>query len=530
MAKSNIHFPWLGFLTGGIFIIALIFFRPIENIELSGLGLKIPVEFEILGTTLLVIYLLLVARDVFQFFKSRRDFEISIQTYQEQIDELLRSKNVLNEKVHKYAGHADKLKLFISDRLLEYIEYDEKFFHFKNIASEIRHNGVISYDKVISALKTALQQEVDRTKRIAYESALDSMIYLWDLLDLSTTDNIAMYIANKLYVCEEHYYRSTLQSEDANLPISTHFVARQAVIKAICNMLEDPDMHDLREEMENSLVSFENQNYLIELNKAGNLLGNENYIVLMVENLIQNGLYYTNRKQKSKSRAKIHVQLYEESGKAKLSIYNPGPNIENENKDKIFQLGFTTKRTKGNQGRGLGLYFVKQIVNGYEGNIEYRNIVNEEDTYVVRIELSDRTVINEILESEQQANGRLLCKVDGVAQKHSHRFKFNKPIVSVEVAVQSKKKTYKYEIQDDEDSSFYDPDQPARPSWSIDLNKRRNGGEMLFSVLDTTGVIFTVTLPTAESRLDPTYHELEKNQLEHLENLDLDVKDIDEYL
>ena len=168
-----------------------------------------------------------IALDAFRFRQGKAKYDRQSQKYEQQIKELFQAKNALQHKVHTYSDHADKLKLFISDRLLEYIEYDEKFLHFKNIASEVRHNGVICYDKVSTALNAALAggDPGDPGDRRQYQDALDSMRYLWDLLDLSTTDNIALYIANKLYESEEQYYQQLLAAEGEETPYTPTYSA-----------------------------------------------------------------------------------------------------------------------------------------------------------------------------------------------------------------------------------------------------------------------------------------------------------------
>jgi len=99
------------------------------------------------------------------------------------VQELWESKKRLQLKAHTYSDHADKLKRFISDKLLEYIEYDEKFLHFKSIAAEVRHNGVISFDKVQTTLQR-IEDEADTPKQVSdVRAARDAMRYLWDLLD-----------------------------------------------------------------------------------------------------------------------------------------------------------------------------------------------------------------------------------------------------------------------------------------------------------------------------------------------------------
>src|SRR5690625_6466944 len=91
--------------------------------------------------------------------RQHRNQARDIQRLHNQVAELRQSKKQLQLKAHTYSGHADKLKLFISDKLLDYIEYDEKFLHFKSIAAEVRHNGVISFDKVQTVLQQLTETE-----------------------------------------------------------------------------------------------------------------------------------------------------------------------------------------------------------------------------------------------------------------------------------------------------------------------------------------------------------------------------------
>jgi hypothetical protein len=103
----------------------------------------------------LVLLLLALIVDTRRLFRSRARYRDQLAQYQDQIADLFDAKRQLGTRARTYSDHADKLKMFISERLLEYIEYDEKFLHFKNIASEVRHNGVISYDKAQTALRQA---------------------------------------------------------------------------------------------------------------------------------------------------------------------------------------------------------------------------------------------------------------------------------------------------------------------------------------------------------------------------------------
>src|SRR5690606_12702815 len=102
-------------------------------------------------------------------------------------------------------------------------------------AAEVRHNGVISFDKVQTALQRAAGSGAENAKPPAdYQAALDAMRYLWDLLDLSTADNLALHIGNLLCECEEHYYQRLLNAEEAEpLPYEPAYPPQRAAWRAL---------------------------------------------------------------------------------------------------------------------------------------------------------------------------------------------------------------------------------------------------------------------------------------------------------
>ena len=518
MKRSPLQYPWLSTL-GGLLLAVYLYaaadgdfsrFYGIPHALLQG-------EYQF-GAILLFVFA--IALDAFRFRQGKAKYDRQSQKYEQQIKELFQAKNALQHKVHTYSDHADKLKLFISDRLLEYIEYDEKFLHFKNIASEVRHNGVICYDKVSTALNAALAGG-DPGDRRQYQDALDSMRYLWDLLDLSTTDNIALYIANKLYESEEQYYQQLLAAEGEETPYTPTYSARAAVMKSLRGFVERPGDLPAAETDNADGIHYQDARFLVELDDGGELLGNENYLVLAAENLINNALYYAGGKKHQNKYSRIAVFLQKDAQHTRLSIYNKGPNIGDDIKERIFQLGFSTKRIKDNHGKGLGLYFVQQIVKGYEGDIGFENICNGEDVYVIRIELEGGEKHTEIVHTKLDGNGAILCRdtrCEELFPKVEQRFKGK--IKSLEVAVQSTQQTLSFDLADDAAVTLLDPQHPANPRWCLEIIHQKAQRKLSFKPLDVTGVQFNVSLPTAESRLDAGYHEKSGKALPDMEELD----------
>ena len=508
MTRTLLQFPWFGVLAsiGSMLLLVLAADPDIAWHADNALLLWVrDYEHKLL---LLSAVVLVLVFEFLRFRKAGRDRDAKIRTLSEQLNELFKSKNALQNKAHKYSGHADKLKLFISDRLLEYIEYDEKFLHFKSIASEVRHNGVICYDRVVSLLKEALDGDRVTGDSNRYQDALDSMVYLWDLLDLSTTDNIAMYVANKLYECEELHYHQVLDGDAQPLGFKPTFPAQRAAVRAVRGYVAQverlsPGLPDAGESF-----CYADDQLLVQLDDVGELLGNENYVVLIVENMINNGLYYTGQKHYRNRYARLSLRMVQDSGNVVFRFYNPGPLIDEEVRDKIYQLGYSTKRTKGNQGKGLGLYFVKQLVNGYEGSIGFQNICNRKDTYVLRIECESGVVLNQIFETAVNEKGKPVCMGEAAEPEKARSFTVAECIRSLEVSWQAEKQTHVFnEFESSGKTRILDPCHAEHPAWSIDVAERLSTTEIIFRPLDVMGVEFTIRIPTAASRLDPEYHE-----------------------
>jgi signal transduction histidine kinase len=446
------------------------------------------------------LFLLLIAFDIWRYLVARRRSRAQMQQYQDQIGELFDSRRELGTRARTYSDHADKLKMFISERLLETIEYDEKFLHFKNIASEVRHNGVISYDKAQTALKKAqVNCEADEVRE--YREAGDSLLYLWDLLDLSTTDNIALHVANQIYDCEEHYFQSMLNDDSGPAPYQPTFMMSHALRRALLPITEDPDALGLNGDWPKRGF-YSDDKFNIRLRSDSEMLGNENHMVLLIENLLNNALFYSQQKQHRNRFARVSISLAQRDGDVELRVYNRGPRIKEDEKDKIYQLGFSSRRIREHHGKGLGLYFVNEIVKGFEGSIEFSNIDNREGGFALSVKLANGEVHKDQLEIDR-IKGRPMCRHAGGEARKRHEWSYPSPIVSIEASPSASRKPQLISgLGANEDFSHLDETNPMQPRWVLEVHNRKRSAKLVFMPLDVRGVEFTARFSNAGSRLD----------------------------
>ena len=408
----------------------------------------------------------------------------------------------MGTRARTYSDHADKLKMFISERLLETIEYDEKFLHFKNIASEVRHNGVISYDKAQTALKRA-RENCDPEQNREYQDASDGLLYLWDLLDLSTTDNLALHVANQIYDCEELYFQSMLNDGEAEpSPYQPSFMMSQVLRRALLPITEDPDRLELNGAWK-CPGRYQDDKFNIHMRTDNEMLGNPNHMVLLVENLLNNALFFAQQKKYKKHYSKVAISLAFSAGEVEIRVYNRGPHIKESEREKIYLLGFSSRRIHENNGKGLGLYFVNEIAKGFEGSVEFENIVNRDDEFALSIKLD-----NGELEKHQfsviEQEGELICRSDNdSASKKFAEWNFSAPIVSIEILARaSRKPQLVADIPRNQASQYFDERDPQMPRWLMDLDNRKRSSTLRLTPLDVRGVEFIARFPTANTRLE----------------------------
>lgn len=506
MKRSRIPYPWLSSLSA-LLIIGWQFILLVPELILPrSLPEQMKQEEYLLAAA--AILLLLVIFDIRRFFRAWAGYKAKLVQHEEQITELFDSKRELGSRVRTYSDHADKLKLFISDRLLEYIEYDEKFLHFKNIASEVRHNGVISYDKAQTALTKAAEicadlMDGDGQNR-QFEEASESLLYLWDLLDIATTDNITLHVANRIYDSEEYYFQSMLNNTHPSVfPFPPTFSMFNALQKALLPILDDPDQFR-QIDSANCPLDYLDDRFHLLMTADSDMLGNQNHMVLLLENLLNNAVYYADQKSSKNRYSRVAILLSRQQDQVVLEVYNRGPKIKDEDRSRIFQLGYSSRRIRDHHGKGLGLYFVNEICKGFEGSVDFENIENLENGLSLRIEQSNGDVETHFIAMVED-NGKPLCQI-AQTEKPATRtleWSFASPISSIEVSSQASAEPQVInDLLGKEQVSQLDASETLLPRWVLEINNRKRSSKLVFKPLDVRGVRFRIKLPTAVSRLE----------------------------
>lgn len=113
------------------------------------------------------------------------------------------------------------------------------------------------------------------------------------------------------------------------------------------------------------------------------VLGDENLLVRMINNLVSNAFSY------GVENGHIWISLYTEGSDAVLEVKDDGIGIEEKNRDRVFDRFFQVDRYRSADSSGLGLSMVKDIVGWHGGSVELESEMGKGSVFTVRIPLAD---------------------------------------------------------------------------------------------------------------------------------------------
>lgn len=132
---------------------------------------------------------------------------------------------------------------------------------------------------------------------------------------------------------------------------------------------------EIREVINNTLLlqnnPITNENIEVEvLGKSFKVQMREGSCMQIFNNLIDNAIYWLSRKSEQDNRK---LKIIIDDATSSVYVSDSGPGVVSRYKDKIFEPFFSMK---GEDGRGLGLYIIKEILDEKNWDIE---LVNQED-------------------------------------------------------------------------------------------------------------------------------------------------------
>ncbi len=313
-----------------------------------------------------------------------------------------------------------------------------------------------------------------------------------------------MHVANRIYDSEEYYFQSMLNTTDtSSFPYEPTFSMFSALRKALLPIVDDPEAFSLSESNHYPFLYLDTRFHML-VNADADLLGSRNHMVLLLENLLNNAVYYADQKASKNRYSRVAILLSRQQDQIVLEVYNRGPGIKDVDRSHIFQLGYSSRRIRDHHGKGLGLYFVNEISKGFEGTVDFENIENLENGLSLRIEQSNGDVETHFIAMVED-NGKALCHISQTENSpgRSLEWSFASPVTSVEVSSQaSAEPQIISDLIDKQSFSQLDASDTLLPRWVLQISNRKRSSKLVFKPLDVRGVRFRIKFPTAVSRLE----------------------------
>ncbi len=160
-----------------------------------------------------------------------------------------------------------------------------------------------------------------------------------------STKQTSRLINQLLSLARTHQEDENFQFETIDLKLLCEDVTRAYVPEAVSKRID---------------LGFEQQDQI------NSIVGNEELIKEALKNLIENALHYCPQN------STVTVRLKQTPREVVVEVEDNGPGILKEERDKIFER-FYRSETRDDDGCGLGLPIVREIMDRHAGSIEYRD-------------------------------------------------------------------------------------------------------------------------------------------------------------
>ena len=186
-------------------------------------------------------------------------------------------------------------------------------------------------------------------------------------------------------------YARIIKEENNRLKNQVDKVLQLATLQKDTLKLENEqiDLHDLiQRSMKSFSLIIEERCGKITANLIADefeILGDEIHITNTIHNLIDNAIKYSSEKPE------VKIETHNHKGSIEISVKDNGIGIPQENQKHIFDKFYRTPT--GNihdiKGFGLGLNYVKTIVEAYAGTVKLISKENEGSTFVIKLPLNE---------------------------------------------------------------------------------------------------------------------------------------------
>ena len=238
----------------------------------------------------------------------------------------------------------------------------------------------IRYFGPVLKLKKAMQQvaEGDFSVRLETEKQMKEIRDIYSNFNLMVQELEATEILQTDFVSKvSHEFKTPISAiegyatllQDDDMPISEE--QEQYISKILFNTRRLSHLAGnilLLSKIEHQSIQTRQNWYRLDEQMDVEYLGNENLICHVWDNLLSNAIKF------SPCGGTIYIRMMPEGEKIRFSIENEGPQISEYSMKHIFDKFYQGDSSHKQEGNGLGLALVKQILNLCKGTVSVENI------------------------------------------------------------------------------------------------------------------------------------------------------------
>lgn len=184
-------------------------------------------------------------------------------------------------------------------------------------------------------------------------------------------------------------YANIIRDENHRLKGQVEQILKIALLDSIKNKLDRQPLdindmiHDITDKM---MVRIENAKCKLEMHLDANdatIMGDKDHLVNVIFNLVDNALKY------SKENPYLRIATFNKKGKLILEIEDNGIGIPKDAQKHIFEKFYRvpTGNVHNVKGFGLGLSYVKQIIDAHQGKIILTSAVGKGTKFTIQLKL-----------------------------------------------------------------------------------------------------------------------------------------------
>lgn len=261
----------------------------------------------------------------------------------------------LQEIIHSESS--EKIKVFTGDREIKRL--------LVNINNLIDYNekNLIKYKKTKMSMKKMLSNISHDLK-----TPLTVLLGYIEILKLKgeekiMSEKIHLKATEVLEIINEFFDLAKLEAGDKNIAIGKVDIS-EICRKSILAFYDTLDKNEIKTE----IVIPENNIYV---------LGNEEAINRILDNLISNGIKY------GKDGRYLGFIIEDDEDKVIIKVIDKGKGIEDKYKEEVFERSYTLEdsRSKAYRGSGLGLTITKTLIETLGGEIHLESIPNKKTVF-----------------------------------------------------------------------------------------------------------------------------------------------------